>query len=100
MAESTAQALDVLAGFWEEVELLADLGPAVENGSMVSAAEETADLCQGAASVVSEEVHGDLTGIGELAVAVSAGEELAAEVEVATDRGDDSVGCGQRRREV
>jgi hypothetical protein len=90
----------VLPRLWEEVELLADLGAAVEDGSMIAAAEEAANLCEGAAGLFSEKVHSDLTSIRELAVAVAARNELAAEVEVAGDGGEDGLGCRQRRREV
>ena len=100
MSQSTAQALDVLAGLWEEVELLADLGAAVEDGSVVPAAKETADLSEGAACFFSEKVHSDLASIGQGAVAVAACEELTAEVEVVADGDENGLGCGQRRREV
>jgi len=53
----------MLAGLWEEVELLADLCAAVEDGGVVSAAEEVADLCERAAGLFPEKVHGDLTSI-------------------------------------
>jgi hypothetical protein len=96
VAQSTAQALDVLTGLWEEAELLADLCGAVEHGSVVSAAEEAANLCEGAVGLFSEKVHSDLAGIRQLAVAVAAGKELAAEVEVAADGGEDGLGRGQR----
>jgi hypothetical protein len=63
VAQGTAQAFDVLAGFWEEAELLADLCAAVEHSGMVSVAEETANLSEGAAGLFSEKVHGDLASI-------------------------------------
>ena len=63
MAQGAAQALDVLPGLWEEVELLADLSAAVQDCGMVAAAEEAANLCEGAAGLFSEEVHGDLASI-------------------------------------
>jgi hypothetical protein len=53
----------VLAGFWEEVELLADFGAAVEDGSVVSPAEEAANLCKGPVGLFSEKVHSDLASI-------------------------------------
>jgi len=100
LSQSTAQALDVLAGLWEEVELLADLAAAVEDSSMVSTAKETADLGEGAACLFSEKVHSDLASIGQGAVTVAACEDLTAEVEVVADGREDGLGCGQRRREV
>lgn len=94
LSQSTAQALDVLAGLWEEVELLADSAAAVEDSSVVSASEETADLGEGAACLFSEKVHSDSASIGQGAVAVAACEDLAAEVEVVADSHEDGLGCG------
>ena len=93
IAESRFEVVDIGARLGEGGVLALDAATGVEDGGVVAAAQQLADLSQRPRAVVAEQVHRDVAGVGDIAGAGGAGYLLLRDVEVAADCLDDLLWC-------
>ena len=73
--------------------LALDTAAGVEDGGVVAPTKQLADLRQRTRAVVAEQVHRDVSGVGDVAGAGGAGDLLLRDIEVAADGIDDLLLC-------
>ncbi len=71
--------------------LLCDAPTGVKDSRMVAAAKELADFHERPGAVITQEVHGDMAGVRDVACSRCAGDLSKRDVEMATDHLDDGV---------